>query len=98
MAFMSLSARLFSARISRTSSPNLAVEHGTRRASMTVHRIRARGDGKMRRHHRGFTLIELLVIVSIIIMLIALLLPSVKRSREVARNAICMSNERQIDS
>jgi prepilin-type N-terminal cleavage/methylation domain-containing protein len=43
----------------------------------------------------GFTLIELLVVVSIIAMLIAIMLPSMRNAREAARRAVCASNEHQ---
>jgi prepilin-type N-terminal cleavage/methylation domain-containing protein/prepilin-type processing-associated H-X9-DG protein len=52
-------------------------------------------DGARSRARSAFTLIELLVVVSVIALLIAILLPSLKRSREVTRSAVCLSNLRQ---
>ena len=44
----------------------------------------------------GFTLIELLVVVAIISALIAILLPSLGKAKELSRRAACASNQRQI--
>jgi len=44
---------------------------------------------------KGFTLIELLVVIAIIALLLAILLPSLKAVKEVAREVICKSNLRQ---
>ena len=50
----------------------------------------------MRRQATGFTLIELLVVISIIALLIALLLPALGRSKELARRTLCLTNLKQI--
>ena len=45
---------------------------------------------------KTFTLIELLIVVAIIGILLSILLPSLSKSREVARMAVCMSNQSQM--
>jgi prepilin-type N-terminal cleavage/methylation domain-containing protein len=49
----------------------------------------------LRRLQEGFTLIELLVAISIIAILLAILLPCLRRVKEQARRAICQSNLHQ---
>jgi len=53
------------------------------------------GALRQSRDRFGFTLIELLVVISIITLLISILLPVLRKSRDVSRAAMCSSNLRQ---
>ena len=44
----------------------------------------------------GFTIVELLVVVSLIVLLIALLVPGLHKAMENGRRAVCKSSQRQI--
>jgi len=46
--------------------------------------------------NKGFTLIELLVVISVISLLMAILLPFLRKAKEAAREVVCRSNMRGI--
>ena len=48
-----------------------------------------------KRNREGFTLIELLVVIAVIAMLLSIVMPAFRRARQIAREAVCMSNLRQ---
>lgn len=49
-----------------------------------------------RTHVHGFTLVELMVVISIIVLLLALLVPSMERARYQAQLAVCMVNQHAV--
>lgn len=53
------------------------------------------GSKHVRSRNGGFTLVEVLVVVAIVALLLAILLPSLSRARQVTRGAVCLSNLRQ---
>ena len=49
----------------------------------------------MKRKTNQFTLIELLIVIAVISMLISILIPSIKRAREISQMTVCSSNLKQ---
>ena len=49
-----------------------------------------------RQKKSGFTLIELLVVIAVIALLMAVIIPSLKRAKDIAKRVICASRLRQV--
>jgi prepilin-type N-terminal cleavage/methylation domain-containing protein/prepilin-type processing-associated H-X9-DG protein len=53
-------------------------------------------EGRLSNRTGGFTLIELLVVIAIIALLMAILIPTLQRAKESARETICRSNLKSV--
>lgn len=54
------------------------------------------GKGIEMLKRKGFTLIELLVVIAIIALLLSIIMPSLKRAKEAAKNLMCKSNLKSV--
>ena len=66
------------------------------RSKSTIRPYEDRQSSKMRKRAGAFTLVELLVVIAIIALLMAILMPALKRAKEHGQRAACFGNVRQL--
>jgi len=81
-------------------TPHSSREAGAQRAWSANERLMFKRRGERRRAagaaRRAFTLVEILVVIGIILLLMAILVPSLSRARSHSKAAACLTNLRQI--
>jgi len=74
----------------------MTMEDAHNHGVMDSRRRNERDGGDFIRPGAAFTLIELLVVIAVLVILMAILVPSLGWAREYSRRAQCMSNQRQL--
>jgi len=68
------------------------------RTSSGPRRVSIAGPATTAHHVGGFTLIELLVVIAIIALLVSILVPSLKRAKDLTKTAVCSGRVRNFGS
>jgi len=67
-----------------------------RKCFTLIELLACQGVARRSKRSTAFTLIELLVVIAIIAILVAMLLPALKGAKDMAKSALCMSNQKQL--